>query len=339
MKKIALIVDTDNWAFANIARNISKRLSDYYEFIIIPITYVNGNMAKIWLMTKDCDLVHLLWRGFLYYHNYLDFDNYILETGGDINKFKKEYIFNQNISTDVYDHLFLPESDQFELTKYIFGICKNYYVSSQKLLDIYNELPIKNKPWGVISDGVDLKKFYPQNLERFKNIDNRKIVIGWVGNSNWQNSEIDHKGVNTILKPAIRQLIEEGYPLEMYFADKNERIIPIDQMVDYYSNIDIYICTSENEGTPNPVLEAMACGVPIISTNVGIVPEALGKKQQKYILDERSIENLKLKIKLLLQNNNSFEELSKENLQMIKKWSWDEKAKQFKDFFDYCINK
>ena len=31
-KKIAMIVDADNWAFANIARNVSNNLKQYYDF-------------------------------------------------------------------------------------------------------------------------------------------------------------------------------------------------------------------------------------------------------------------------------------------------------------------
>ena len=56
--------------------------------------------------------------------------------------------------------------------------------------------------------------------------------------------------------------------MEKYFADRQIRMIPHDKMAEYYSKIDLYICTSKIEGTPNPVLESMACGVPIISTDV-----------------------------------------------------------------------
>jgi glycosyltransferase involved in cell wall biosynthesis len=37
--------------------------------------------------------------------------------------------------------------------------------------------------------------------------------------------------------------------------------------------MDVLLVTARNEGGPQPVLEALACGVPVISTDVGFVPE------------------------------------------------------------------
>jgi len=77
--------------------------------------------------------------------------------------------------------------------------------------------------------------------------------------------------------------------------------IPHTEMVNCYSKIDLYVCTSKIEGTPNPILEAMACGVPIISTDVGIVPQVLGPKQSEFILTERSVHGLKRAIHRLIE--------------------------------------
>jgi glycosyltransferase involved in cell wall biosynthesis len=44
-----------------------------------------------------------------------------------------------------------------------------------------------------------------------------------------------------------------------------------------YGQADLLLLTSDHEGTPNVVLEAMASGVPVISTRVGDVPELLGQ--------------------------------------------------------------
>lgn len=335
MKKIALIVDTDNWAFANIARNVKKNLSEYYDFKIIPIAYLDNNLTKLLFLTEDCDLIHFFWRGLTLNINSKGYKSYIKELGGSVKKFNERFLNNKIITTSVYDHLFLD--DNIEKTKKIFSKCPYYYVSSNKLLDIYKKLDLDNYPYGVITDGVDLEEFYPKNKRKFNDINNRKIKIGWVGNSAWKQDEEDFKGVNTILKPAIKELIEEGYPIEAYFADRQERMIPHDEMVDYYSDIDVIVCTSKIEGTPNPVLEGMACGDIVVSTNVGIVPDVLGKKQSKFILEERSKDCLKKKLIYLVENRELFKELSHENLKNIENWTWQKISEKFKCFFDYVF--
>ena len=335
-KKIALVVDADNWAFANIANAIVKYV-DKYEFEIFPLSYLNNNLVKFFILAKDFDLLHFFWREcIIKFDDNEDYEWYARQLGySKLEEFKEKYVNDKIISTAVYDHMF-TETEQ-EKTKEIFSKCSNYYVSSQILKDIYDNMDLKYKPKCVITDGVNLDEFYPMNEDRFKNIKKRNLVIGWVGNSEWNADKEDFKGVNTILKPAIKELQKEGYPIEMYFADRKERMIPHDQMIDYYSKIDVLICTSKNEGTPNPVMEAMACGVPFISTRVGIVPEVSGKKQSEYILEERTKECLKENIIKYLNNLDSIEELRKENIKQIKNWSWEKVCKKFEKYFDDCF--
>lgn len=335
-KKIALVVDADDWAYANIAKNVIKNIGEFYDFKIFPSLYFNDELGKVLLLTEDFDLIHFFWRGKLLGTDYNDFKNYVASLGYNYNEFLEKYFNKKIITTAVYDHLFLEEKTMIN-TKRIVEKCDSYYVSSNRLKKIYDALELKKYPTCTITDGVDLNQFYPINIERFDKIDNRKIIIGWVGNSAWESDKEDFKGVNTILKPAIEELKKEGYNIETYFADRQERMIPHDEMVDYYSKIDLYICTSKIEGTPNPILEAMACGVPIISTDVGIVPDAFGEKQKNYILEERSKECLKEKIKILLKNNKEFKKLSAENLKQILNWTWGEISYQFKEFFDKCF--
>lgn len=330
MKKIALIVDTVNWAFYNNANNIKKYLSEKYDVTIIPTSYLENSLFHLYLLLEDYDLIHFFWRYELYYDNNEALDWILKEDGLDKNRFLADKLNYDKITTGVYDHLFI--NDNFEITKSIFSRVKNYTVSSSKLLEIYNNLDLKYKPTRVITDGVNLELFYPINLERFDFKKERKIVIGWVGNSNWSGN-FDHKGLKTILDPAIDELIDEGYNITKNYADSNQGFIPYTEMVNYYSKIDILVCSSKSEGTPGPILEAMACGVPVISTDVGVVKDALGKKQQKYILKQRTVKEMKNKIKNMIKNIQQMKSLSDENIRQAEKYSFEKIAKEYDEFF------
>ena len=139
--------------------------------------------------------------------------------------------------------------------------------------------------------------------------------------------------METIIKPAVESLKSEGYNIRGYYADRQERWIPHNEMSDYYNSIDICVCASLTEGSPDPVLEAMACGVPVISTDVGIVPEVFGILQKDYILSSRTVDDLKLKLKDLLENPQKLKLLSKENMESVKKRSWEIQCQKWNEFF------
>lgn len=336
-KKVAIVYDKDGWAFCNIANEIKNNLKEDFDITIFPVSVFNDNAVRLMLIANQFDLVHCLWRGVLSSLNYDYPRSYIYNMGMTYDEFIDKYVKTANITTSVYDHKFLND-EEFENTKLFAKYVKNYTVSSNILKEIYDKLDIDKKPMAVISDGVDLDLFSPMNLERYDvdKLKSRKIRIGWVGNSQFTDSEGDDdlKGVKNIIKPALNELIQEGYQIEMKFADRKDGYIPHDKMPEYYNSIDLYVCASKNEGTPNPVLESMASGVPIISTDVGIVREAFGEKQKKYIMENRSKIDLKNKIKDLLNNLEEFKELSAENLKQIQEWSWENKCQQFKEFFN-----
>lgn len=336
-KNIAVIYDIDGWAFHNIAKQIKNNLSEYYNIDIFPVSVFDDNLVKLVFLAEKYDLVHCLWRGLISTINQEYIKSYIHNLGLKYDEFIEKYLNSVNLTTSVYDHKFLDE-ESFDNTRCFAKYAKNYTVSSSILKNIYDKLDIDKKPVMVISDGVDLNKFSPKNLERFKveNIKDRKIRIGWVGNSKFVDSlgDNDLKGVRNIIIPAIQELIDEGYNIEMKFADRNNGYIPHDKMPDYYNSIDLYICASKNEGTPNPILESMASGIPIISTEVGIVNDAFGPNQKQFILKERTKKCLKENIVKMLSNLKNFEEISKENYKQIQDWTWQKKCMLFKKFFD-----
>ncbi|MBC2695545.1 MAG: glycosyltransferase [Desulfobacteraceae bacterium] len=57
------------------------------------------------------------------------------------------------------------------------------------------------------------------------------------------------------------------------------------KLPEIYSNLDIVALTSNNEGTPVSLIEAMACSVPVIATDVGGVRDLLGNSQLDVVSD------------------------------------------------------
>lgn len=57
--------------------------------------------------------------------------------------------------------------------------------------------------------------------------------------------------------------------------DYPKNILPRSELAGLYRLADVYLCTSRSEGGPRTILEAAACGTPVLSTRVGIAPDIL----------------------------------------------------------------
>jgi teichuronic acid biosynthesis glycosyltransferase TuaC len=68
----------------------------------------------------------------------------------------------------------------------------------------------------------------------------------------------------------------------------------------FYAAADLLILASEREGMPNVVLEALACGTPVIATAVGGVPEVVDSSTVGRLVSERTPAALAREIVALL---------------------------------------
>ena len=79
--------------------------------------------------------------------------------------------------------------------------------------------------------------------------------------------------------PEQRALQQQAVRLGVSGAVTFTGYIPQDQMAPYYRAADVFALASEFDNSPNVVLEAMACGLPVVATDVGGVAE--------YVIDDR----------------------------------------------------
>jgi len=85
---------------------------------------------------------------------------------------------------------------------------------------------------------------------------------------------------------------------------------------------------SYNEGGPRVVLEAMACGVPVLATPVGIVPDIIKDKQSGVIVDWKA-EDIAKKAVELLSNSEWYNKYRQAGLSIAKNFEKKETIKNF----------
>lgn len=157
--------------------------------------------------------------------------------------------------------------------------CDATVVPSRYLVDVFSALGFNAS---AIPNVVDLKRFAyrrrhgisprilsVRNFERIYNVACTLRAFQLV-QKRWPNAELTLVGSGSqelLLRALVRDLALE----HVTFAG---RIHP-DQMADYYASHDIYLQSPDIDNMPISVLEAYACGLPVVSTETGGVPAIL----------------------------------------------------------------
>ncbi len=93
-----------------------------------------------------------------------------------------------------------------------------------------------------------------------------------------------------------------------------------------FSSATLFAFPSLYEGFGIPILEAMACGTPVITSNVSSMPEVAGDAAK--LVDPLDVEDIKEAIKSLLENEDEREALTKKGLKRASEFSWEKCARE-----------
>lgn len=80
--------------------------------------------------------------------------------------------------------------------------------------------------------------------------------------------------------------------------------IPHDELPDYRNGLKLLVLPSYTEGLPNIMLEAMACGTPVLATSVGGIPDVIKDGETGFIMENNSPECIAENVMRVLNHPN-----------------------------------
>lgn len=214
------------------------------------------------------------------------------------------------------------------------------------LINLYNISPGKIK---VIYSGVD-DRFQPVlwsdvRLARIKQkyhlpdffvlyfgaIEPRKNIIGLIksfeqlkdGNSDRRNLKLVIAGIKGwLFDKIIKTARDSRYVSDIIFTG----FIENQDKLYVYNLASVFVYPSFYEGFGFPPLEAMACGLPTITSNVSSLPEVVGNGA--IMVDPYNVDEITQAMDLCLSNEDLRSELREKGLAQAKKFSWQKTAKE-----------
>ncbi|MGB9854752.1 MAG: glycosyltransferase family 4 protein [Candidatus Bathyarchaeales archaeon] len=262
----------------------------------IPYSIPKPNSYKLFLKNiKNCDIVHV------HGHPYLSSFTAVKVA----KKFSKPIVLTQHNTFIEYGGFWdLAERlNDFFVGRNVLKAPDKIIVVSKATLNYVLSLGADPRKVEVLYNGVDLDKFKPAktpkgDARKSLGIPDDYFVILTVRRLVYKNgidSLLEGARIAVEKNPRLLFLVIGNGPdfekvnvkIREFGLEKNFRLlgfVPDSYLLHYYEASDVFVLPSKSgEGMPLVLLEAMACGLPIVATKVGGVPEIINEKCGKIV--------------------------------------------------------
>ncbi|MBI2010407.1 MAG: glycosyltransferase family 4 protein [Candidatus Chisholmbacteria bacterium] len=218
---------------------------------------------------------------------------------------------SQNSKKDIQHYLGIPQSKTHVV---YLGVAK-----------AFRPLNITRKPWLLYVGDVNYNKNLPTLLEAFASLKSSHLNLVLVSHA-WQ------RPIPEVIK--LRQLITSlGLDDQVRTISK---LTPT-ELVRLYNRVILYIQPSLYEGFGLPVLEAMACGTPVVCTHVASLPEIASSAA---IMVPPTATALASGINRVLNfTSNERRQYVKAGIAQAKKFTWEKTAQDTLTVYNQVLNR
>lgn len=290
------------------------------------------------------------------------FLGYCVWEGTQIPKFWLEYLIDDRL-----DYIIVPsEHTKTAILNTIHGLAGISLTEATSYLPIFEKIK-------VVAHGVDHKIFFPQPRTD-------DGVFRFVTNGGWAQGLNDRKGIQFLMQ-AFNQEFSFDEPVELFVKintvycppgwDLNKEIeklelrqgggklsintetIPFDKLNELYRIGDVFVCSTMGEAFGLPMLEAMACGLPVITTRDGGGQSDFVRENVDGLMIESelievtwdvlyegiswrkpSIEDLRKKMRYAYEHQDEMKKMGINALEQSNNYSWEKSAELIKKLLD-----
>ncbi len=271
--------------------------------------------------------------------NSIDFDLYYTPN------YTAPFLLDKRLVFTIHDliHLIFPEDYSIFHRIYYRSIIAPLLRRSLRILTVSESskrdiMRFFNVPEGKISvvyNGVD-ERFSPGNRDEAKNLIAVKYNIKgrfllWVGNNK------RHKNLSGAIN-AFKEIKKHYQDLEfvaiLKAKDKENSFKDIfmidvdndDDLIAFYRAAEVAVLPSLYEGFCLPVLEAMACGCPVVTSKVSSLPEIAG--DSAILVNPEDVNDIVRGVKKILESEGAKINLIKRGLKQAERFSWRDTARR-----------
>jgi glycosyltransferase involved in cell wall biosynthesis len=111
--------------------------------------------------------------------------------------------------------------------------------------------------------------------------------------------------------------------------------VPDEDLSAFYTAADLFVYPSLYEGFGLPVVEAMACGAPVITSNTSSLPEVAG--EAALLVEPTSVEELVAAVRRLLNDKGLQVEMAARGLKRAARFTWEDTARRTAEVYREII--
>jgi glycosyltransferase involved in cell wall biosynthesis len=228
----------------------------------------------------------------------------------------------------------------------IVGFLTKINCTLSSMIVIYSESLIKT--WGLerYEHKISIAREHFLDFDKFKvqkPLNERDNLIGYIGRLSEEKGILNFvEAIPGILETRgeaafliggdgqLRSQVEE-HANKLSNKVKYAGWIPYDELPHYLNELKLLVLPSYTEGLPNIMLEAMACGTPVLATPVGSIPDVVKDGETAFIMKDNSPEGIARNVIIVLTHPNLEKIAADAHALVQKEFTYEKAMERYRD--------